>query len=134
MDVTPSVRPYRSEDEPLLFGLANLDRGADTRTLEVLEHETVFVAEVGGTAAGYVAVRREGATVCVDQLFVSLEHEAQGVGRRLLEHAEGFAISEGAETLQVVVEPGNDRAGAFYRARGFVPSGGNRLELVLPRI
>jgi GNAT superfamily N-acetyltransferase len=133
METNLHVRPYEPADEPLLFGLARLDRGADTRTLQVLEHETVFVAEVGGAAAGYVAVRSEGACVCVEQLFVSPEHEAEGVGTRLLEHAEGFAISQGAETLQVVVEPGNDRARSFYRGRGFVPAEGDRLTLVLPR-
>jgi ribosomal protein S18 acetylase RimI-like enzyme len=127
------IRPYAAEDEPVLFGLANLDRGADARTLEVLEREIVFVAEVAGSAAGYVALRREESRLCVEQLFVSPDHEAQGVGTRLLEHAEGFAIFEGAETLQVVVEPGNDRAASFYRGRGFVPAAGDRLELVLPR-
>jgi ribosomal protein S18 acetylase RimI-like enzyme len=127
------IRPYAAEDEPVLFGLANLDRGADARTLEVLEREIVFVAEVAGSAAGYVALRREELRLCVEQLFVSPDHEAQGVGTRLLEHAEGFAIFEGAETLQVVVEPGNDRAASFYRGRGFVPAAGDRLELVLPR-
>jgi GNAT superfamily N-acetyltransferase len=133
MEQPVDIRPYAPEDEALLFGLARLDRGADTLTLEVLEHETVFVAEVAGTAAGYVALTSEGSTVCVEQLFVSPEHEAQGVGTRLLEHAEGFAILQRAETLQVVVEPGNDRATSFYRGRGFVPAGSDRLALVLPR-
>jgi ribosomal protein S18 acetylase RimI-like enzyme len=127
------IRPYAPDDEPLLFGLASLDRGADERTLEVLEHETVFVAEVGGVAAGYVAMRQEGRAVCVEQLFVSPEHEGEGIGTRLLEHAEGFAISQRVETLQVVVEPGNERASAFYRGRGFVPAGDDRLALALPR-
>ncbi|HEY7198542.1 MAG TPA: GNAT family N-acetyltransferase [Gaiellaceae bacterium] len=133
MERRVDVRPYAPEDESVLFGLASLDRGADTRTLEVLEHETVFVAEVEGSAAGYVAVHREAKRVCVEQLFVSPDHEAQGVGRRLLEHAEGYAIAEGAELLAVVVEPGNERAAAFYRGRGFVPAERDRLELVLPR-
>lgn len=133
MERPVDIRPYAPEDEALLFGLARLDRGADKRTLEILEQETVFVAEVGGSPAGYVAMSREGRTACVEQLFVSLEHEREGVGRRLLEHAEGYAISQGAETLQVVVEPGNDRAVAFYRGRGFVPTEGDRLELILPR-
>jgi GNAT superfamily N-acetyltransferase len=127
------IRPFRPEDEPLLFGLASLDRGADARTLAVLERETVFVAEVGGAPAGYVALEREGAAVRVDQLFVSPEHEGQGVGRQLLEFAEGFAISEGASTLQVVVAAADRRATEFYRGRGFVPAGEDLLELVLPR-
>lgn len=133
MSVSVDVRPYTVDDEALLFGLARLDRGADARTLSVLEDETVFVAEVAGAPAGYVAMRAVGKTVCVEQLFVSPEHEGEGVGTRLLEHAEGFAISERAETLQVVVEPENARAAAFYRGRGFVPADADRLELILPR-
>ena len=126
------IRPLTREDEPLLFGLARVDRGADEATLEVLERETVFVAEVEGTPAGYVALEREERAVRVDQLFVSPEHEAEGVGRQLLEYAEGYAISQRAERLQVVVEHENRRAQSFYRGRGFVPVADDLLELVLP--
>ena len=111
------IRPFEPDDEPLLFGLASLDRGADRRTLAVLEREAVFVAVIDGEPAGYVAVRR------VDV----------GVGRQLLEHAEGYAISEGALTLQVVVSDADRRATDFYRGRGFVPAGEDLLEIVLPR-
>jgi GNAT superfamily N-acetyltransferase len=128
-----AVRPFRSDDQALLFGLASLDRGADERTIAVLERETVFVAEVEGAPAGYVALERAETAVRVDQLFVSPEHEAKGVGTRLFEHAEGYAISQGARTLQVVVEQGNQRAEAFYRGRGFVPVADDVLELVLPQ-
>jgi ribosomal protein S18 acetylase RimI-like enzyme len=123
----------RPEDEALLFGLARLDRGADERTLEVLEHETTFVAEVEGRPAGYVALVAEEGRVRIDQLFVSPEHEAEGVGRQLLEYAEGFAISEGAGALEVVVAEDDTRAVAFYRGRGFVAAGPDVFELVLPR-
>jgi GNAT superfamily N-acetyltransferase len=128
-----AVRPYRSEDEALLFGLARLDRGADERTLAVLARETVFVAEVAGAPAGYVAIDHGESAVRIDQLFVSAEHEAQGVGRRLLEFAEGYAISVEAPVLQVVVRGDDSRALEFYRGRGFVPVGEELLELVLPQ-
>jgi GNAT superfamily N-acetyltransferase len=127
------IRPLREDDEPLLFGLASLDRGADERTLAVLEHETVFVAEVAGTPAGYVALDQSERAVRVDQLFVSPEHEAEGVGRQLLEYAEGYAIWTGAEALQVVVEGGNDRAVSFYQGRGFMRVDDDLLELLLPQ-
>jgi ribosomal protein S18 acetylase RimI-like enzyme len=127
------IRPYREEDEAVLFGLARLDRGADARTLAVLERETVFVAEVEGAPAGYVALERAERAVRVDQLFVSPEHEAEGIGRQLIEFAEGYAISEGAEALQVVVEADNERALSFYRGRGFTPAGDDLLELLLPQ-
>jgi GNAT superfamily N-acetyltransferase len=126
------IRPLRPEDEPLLFGLASIDRGADERTLAVLEHGTVFVAALEGAPAGYVALEEAGGAVRVDQLFVSPEHEAEGVGKQLLEFAEGYAIAEGATALQVVVAAADRRATAFYRGRGFVPAGDDLLELVLP--
>ena len=128
------IRVFRPEDEGVLFGLARRDRGADERTLAVLERETVFVAEVESSVAGYVALVAREDAVRVDQLFVSSDHEAEGegVGRQLLEYAEGYAISQGARVLQVVVEAENRRAFAFYRGRGFVPAGADLLELVLP--
>lgn len=129
------IRPTRPEDEALLFGLARLDRGADERTLDVLEHETTFVAEIDGRPAGYVAlvVDADAARVRIDQLFVAPEHEAEGVGRQLLEYAEGFAIVQGAGALDVVAAEDDVRAVAFYRGRGFVPVGDDLFELVLPR-
>jgi len=126
------IRPFREDDEALLFGLASLDRGADSRTIAVLERETVFVAEVEGSPAGYVALTRAEDAIRIDQLFVSPEHEAEGVGRQLLEWAEGYAISERATRLQVVVEAENRRALDFYRGRGFTEAGENLLELHLP--
>jgi GNAT superfamily N-acetyltransferase len=126
------IRPSRPDDQALLFGLASIDRGADERTLAVLEQETVFVAEVEGAPAGYVALEAEETGVRVDQLFVSPDHEAEGVGRQLLEYAEGYAIWRGARSLRVVVSGGDRRALAFYRGRGFVAVEKNLLELVLP--
>jgi GNAT superfamily N-acetyltransferase len=126
------IRPFQPDDEPILFGLASLDRGADDRTLSVLHSETVFVADVEGAPGGYVALDRHESTICIDQLFVSPEHEAEGIGRQLLEWAEGYAIAEGAETLEVVVEADNRRALDFYQGRGFTTAGEDRLQLQLP--
>ncbi|MDQ3888943.1 MAG: GNAT family N-acetyltransferase [Actinomycetota bacterium] len=127
------IRPLREEDEPLLFGLARLDRGADERTLDVLDRDTVFVAELDGVPAGYVALEPEEEHIRIEQLFISAEHEAEGVGRQLLEYAEGYAISQRARALQVVVAGDDRRAVAFYRGRGFVPLEENVLELLLPQ-
>jgi len=88
---------------------------------------------VGGAPAGYVALEQTEQAVRVDQLFVSPEHEAEGVGRQLLEFAEGYAIWQGVPALQVVVESDDDRALAFYRGRGFKPVADDLLELLLPQ-
>lgn len=132
------IRTYRSENDKLLFALAKSvfgERSAwhDRRALDVLESDTVFVAELEGSPAGYVAVEHADEAVVIEQLFVNPAREGEGIGRQLLEYAEGYAISGGARSLQIVVESDNCRALTFYRARGFVPIGGERLELILPQ-
>jgi ribosomal protein S18 acetylase RimI-like enzyme len=129
------MRPFRSEDEGLLFGVAKLAFADcdDGRTIATLERDTVFVAELAGQPAGYVALEESAETLCIEQLCVHPAHEEEGVDLQLLDWAEGYAISRSATRLEVVVELGNDRAVAFYRSRGFVPAGQDRLELVLPQ-
>jgi ribosomal protein S18 acetylase RimI-like enzyme len=132
-----TIRPYQDEDESLLFTLAQGvfgSRGSwdDSRTLTALETETVFVAEVEGGPAGFVALEQSADAIRIAHLLVNPVHEGEGVGRQLLEYAEGYAISQGAFRLQVVVEGDNRRARDFYRSRGFVASSGEIFELVLP--
>ena len=105
------MRPFRTEEEGMLFAVAKLAFAEcdDERTLETLTRDTVFVAELAGETAGYVAIEDN------------------------FEWAEGYAIANGAGRLEVVVERGNDRAESFYRGRGFVPAGPDLLELVLPQ-
>jgi GNAT superfamily N-acetyltransferase len=130
-----TMRPFRTEDEGLLFAVAKLAFAAcdDRRTLATLARDTVFVAELAGETAGYVAIEESAAALRIEQLCVHPAHEKEGVGRQLLEWAEGYAIANGAGRLEVVVERGNDRAESFYRGRGFVPAGPDLLELVLPQ-
>jgi ribosomal protein S18 acetylase RimI-like enzyme len=132
------IRPYRDEDEAVLFGRAQMAFGdqsgwSDRRTLAVLEDAQVFVAEIEGYPAGFVALEQATQTVRIEQLFVSPEHEAEGVGHQLLEWAEGYAISVRAQSLQAAVEPDNLPAREFYRRSGFVSVGGDLLELILPQ-
>ena len=132
-----TIRPYRTEDESRLFSLAQEAFGtqtswSDRRALTGLENDTVFVADLEGDQAGYVALRREGDAVRIEQLLVSPRHEHEGIGRQLVEYAEGFAISEGVVRLEIVVESDNRRALDFYGRRSFQPAGDDLLELVLP--
>jgi ribosomal protein S18 acetylase RimI-like enzyme len=130
-----TMRPFRTEDEGHLFAVAKLAFADcdDGRTLAALTGDTVFVAELAGETAGYVAIEESTARLRIEQLCVHPAHEEEGVGKQLLEWAEGYAIASGADLLEVVVERGNDRAESFYRGRGFVPSGPDVLELVLPQ-
>jgi ribosomal protein S18 acetylase RimI-like enzyme len=138
--VTPSVEVGRCPEAevPHLFGLAkSAFAGApgwnDDRVLEALADDLLFLAREEGDPAGYVALRREadGAFV-IDQLFVVPGHERRGVGHRLLDYAEGFAIAERAPALRIVVENDNAVARAFYQRAGFVPVDAELFERSLP--
>ena len=90
--------------------------------LEALAHDLLFLAEEDGEPAGYVALRHEpDGAIVVEQLFVVPGHERRGVGRRLLDYVEGYAIAERAPALRIVVEQDNVRARDFYQRAGFVP-------------
>jgi ribosomal protein S18 acetylase RimI-like enzyme len=133
-----AIRSSRPEDERVLFSLVRTAFGersgwSDQRTLQVLDRDTVFVAEIEQSAAGYVAVEDAEDVVRIEQLFVSPEHEGEGVGHQLLEWAEGYAISKGVRSLQVSVETDNERALDFYRRSGFVAVEDELLELILPQ-
>ncbi len=129
------MRPFRAEDEGLLFGVAKLAFADcdDRRTLAMLAQGTVFVAELAGEPAGYVAVDETGDALRIEQLCVHPAHEEEGIGGQLLDWAEGYAISVGSARLEVVVEGGNERAVEFYRGRGFAGSGPDLLALRLPQ-
>ena len=129
------MRPYRTEDEGLLFGVAKLAFGEqdERRTLATLTRGTVFVAELGGEPAGYVALEQSGDALRIEQVCVHPAHEAEGIGGQLLDWAEGYAISTGAVRLEIIVEAGNERATSFYRRRGFAAAGPDLFELVLPQ-
>jgi ribosomal protein S18 acetylase RimI-like enzyme len=130
------LQPAEAE---LLFGLAKsafetVPGWTDKRVVAALTHDVVFVAREDGVQAGYVAVARNaGEGLVIEQLLVAPGHEHRGVGRRLLAHAEGYAIAQGAPSLLIVAEPDNHAARGFYRRCGFVPVARELLELVLPR-
>jgi GNAT superfamily N-acetyltransferase len=134
------IAPRVKADLPQLFGLAKvtfagLPGWSDERVLEVLKRNLIFVAREQGQPAGYVALhRQEGGVIVVEQLFVAPGHEQRGIGHRLLAHAEGYAITERARSLQVVVEEGNQKARSFYRRSGFVQLEPELFELILPSV
>lgn len=138
--VTPSIEVGRCPEAevPRLFGLAkSVFAGAqgwsDARVLEALADDLLFLAREAGDPAGYVALRREAdGTLLIEQLFVVPGHERRGVGHRLLDYAEGYAIAERATALRIVVEHDNAPARDFYQRAGFVPVDAELFERSLP--
>jgi ribosomal protein S18 acetylase RimI-like enzyme len=129
---------FPNEDElGRLFGLAKCCFEAaagwdDRRVLDTLARDVVFVAREDGDVAGFIALRPERERVVVEHILVTPGHEQHGIGRRLLEYAEGYAIATRARTLDIVVEADNWRARSFYRRLGYVPVQTELFELTLP--
>lgn len=123
---------------PHLFGLAkgvfaDAQGWSDARVLEALARDLLFLAEEEGEPAGYVALRHEpDGAVVIEQLFVVPGHERRGVGHRLLDYVEGYAIAERAPALRIVVEQDNVPARDFYQRAGFVPVDTEIFERSLP--
>jgi ribosomal protein S18 acetylase RimI-like enzyme len=138
--LTIEIGPPRDAELADLFVLAKTAFvGApgwrDRHALDVLRDDIVFVAREHDLPAGYVALRpTPDDSVLIEQLLVAPGHERHGVGRRLIAHAEGYAISQNAPCLLVVVELDNRAAAGLYRRLGFVPFGGEFFQLVLPRL
>ena len=78
----------------------------------MLPNAVVWVAEIDGEVAGYVALR--GADL--DHLYVAPEYQGRGVGGMLLSKAKELS----PEGLELYAFQRHRRARAFYEARGFV--------------
>lgn len=138
--MTPAVEVGRCPEAevPHLFGMAKsvfaeTPGWSDDRVLEALAQDLLFLATDEGGPAGYVALRREpDGVLVIEQLFVVPGHEQRGVGHRLLDYAEGYAIAERAPALRIVVEQDNARARGFYQREGFVSVDAELFERTLP--
>lgn len=89
----------------------------------------IFLAEVDGAVAGFVSVlatvpqeepdEAPGSYAYIADLVVHAPHRGRGVGRALLERAEGFARGSGATVLRVGVLAKNHGARRLYHRLGF---------------
>ena len=132
-----SIREGRTDDRAVLFMEARASFGQrpdwrDERTVRVLEQDTVFVAEVGGALAGFVALQPDPPSIEIEELLVTAGHEDEDVGAQLLAYAEGWAIWNGATALRVIAERDNHSARSLYLLHGFWPCGEELLERSLP--
>lgn len=55
--------------------------------------------------------------IYVDELWVSAEYRGQGLGRKLMQHAEDFALSEGLQGIWLWTQ--SWQAEGFYRQLGY---------------
>lgn len=97
-----------------------------------LEDETrrIFVAENGGSIAGFISVHRTGpppiyadaSEVYVDEIYVVPEHRGKGIGGELVGKVRAWAEELAADRLRFACLSNNDAARAFWQkqqARSF---------------
>jgi ribosomal protein S18 acetylase RimI-like enzyme len=83
------------------------------------EGATVFLAEVDGHAAGYVAVREAAGALRLERLVVAPADQGRHVGHALLDWVEGYGVSRGLDRVEVERAGADVQAEEFYRRRGF---------------
>lgn len=89
----------------------------------------VFVAEVDAKVVGFVSVwakvkakaieEKQYEYAYISDLVVLPAHRAMGLGRALLQRAEGYAEGQGARVLRIGVMAKNEAARRLYRSQGF---------------
>lgn len=100
-----AARAFESEDRPAAY---------------VGERGLLFVvAEVSGEVVGFVD--RDGDFV--NALHVRSSHARTGVGGRLMDHAEAGIAEAGFAAARLETDTFNQRAQAFYAARGYREAG-----------
>lgn len=112
------IRERDPGDEPALTRLM-----AETLAAPVPDACTVFVAEVDGHPAGYVAVSVDHLQVVIEQLVVAPADRGRHVGNALLDWVEGYGVSRGAHRVTVSSAGVDQRAGEFYLRRGYAVAG-----------
>jgi putative acetyltransferase len=93
------------------------ERGSAESMLRRLSETEVWVAEVSGQIAGWVAVRGED---YLDALYVDPKFAQQGIGRRLLRFVEDALRGRG---IAVIRADASWNAEGFYVRYGYEPAG-----------
>ncbi len=93
------------------------------------ENVAVLIAEAGGTLLGFVhAIVREPPAIpilvarryaVVDGILVKSGFQNQGIGRRLMDEAQAWAIAKGATSVELNVYEFNTTAISFYEGLGY---------------
>lgn len=78
----------------------------------ILKENDVYVADVDGMAVAFMAIKDD----FIDQLYVSPDHQRQGIGAALIIYARTLS----PEKLWLYTFQSNTNGRAFYEKNGFV--------------
>lgn len=132
-----TIRPARPNDEDFLVALSArvfrpyaVNPGGSMRRLLQSKSSEIFVAVHGETHLGFVVVQIESLgrnfgsleQPCVahlDAIAVRPNLSSQGLGRRLLAYAEGFARKSGALSMSLLTAETNTDAQRMFLGAGY---------------
>ena len=92
---------------------------------------TVLVAELGQTVVGFASLspyrdRPAYRTTVEDSVYISRDHQGQGVGKRLLAELVATAQSHGFHAIMARIVGGHEQSIALHRSVGFEVVGTER--------
>lgn len=132
-----TIRPARVDDEEFLvalsarvFRLYSRDAGSAMRRMMRSRTSEIAVAEHGETRMGFVVVDikalgrpygplKRPSVAHLDAIAVRPNMSSQGIGHRLLAHAEKVARARGAVSLSLLTAETNTEAQRLFRSAGF---------------
>ncbi len=79
-----------------------------------------FVAVEGCLVAGTIMAGYDGHRGWIYSLAVSPAHRGQGIGSRLVSHAERALADKGCVKINLQILEGNESVAAFYASLGYV--------------
>ncbi len=130
--MTVRLRPATSADVPRLADLVDSAYGHYVERIgrppgpmtedyaEVVRRFEVTVAELDGEIAGLVAVGTDGEGFLLENVAVDPAHQGTGIGRALLEHAEGAARRAGYDSIYLYTHELMSENLALYERIGYV--------------
>jgi ribosomal protein S18 acetylase RimI-like enzyme len=93
------------------------DRDIDRKAAD--SPDGFFVAELGGVVVAAMLVGYDGHRGWINYLAVEPSLRGNGLGRRMVEHAESWLLAQGCPKLNLQVRAANTDVLAFYEALGY---------------
>jgi dTDP-4-amino-4,6-dideoxy-D-galactose acyltransferase len=84
--------------------------------------QTVFVCDVDGEAAGYIACRAGGEEAQIGLLGVAEMHARAGLGKALVRRFLSWSVQQGVQRATVVTQSRNTAGQNLYQSCGFLPA------------
>jgi ribosomal protein S18 acetylase RimI-like enzyme len=122
-----SIRPYREADFDALISLwrecglivPHNDPARDVAFCLASADAELFVVEDRGRLIAAVMTGHDGHRGWIYYLAVSPDAQGQGLGRRMMRHAETWLKDRGAPKVNLMIRDTNEKVRDFYRAIGY---------------